>query len=124
MAEASLRNEFPRREMPRHMASVQSTFTTEGKTFVGTVVNISITGAMIMGCQPIAPNSLIHVNFPDVGAMNAIVIWNNGEALGISFEVPGTTQETVEKALSKIVNGMPEQEDRRLHSQYAQPATH
>ncbi len=116
----SSRNDFPRREMPRHNASMQVSFHYENKSLVGTLVNVSITGAMLMGCQPVAPNSTIIVNLPDVGQLSATVVWNNGEALGLSFENGGNTKESIDKALSKAVNSLPEQDDRRYPSQYAQ----
>lgn len=124
MAETSYaRSDFPRREMPRHTSSIQASFQASGETFVGTIVNLSISGAMIMGCYALAPNSRIMLNMPDIGKVEAAIMWNNGEALGLTFDSINTTQENVEIALAQTVNGLPEQDDRRDVSQYTQPAS-
>ncbi|MTI09045.1 PilZ domain-containing protein [Curvivirga aplysinae] len=124
MAEISAaRSDFPRREMPRHMSSIPASFQVYGETFVGTIVNLSISGAMIMGCYSLAPNSRIMLNMPEIGRIDASVMWNNGEALGLTFENESTRQQDVESALSQTVNGLPAQTDRRNQNQYAQPAS-
>ena len=70
MAEATYEYEtFPRRELPRHSATITASFRANGKSYVGTIVNMSVTGAMVMGCQPIAPKSFISINIPQVGTI-------------------------------------------------------
>ena len=50
------------------------------------VVNISANGFMTSGELPLARGERVTIRLPEVGRIEAFVIWNNGDRAGFQFE--------------------------------------
>jgi hypothetical protein len=77
-----------RRSSPRIETAAKVTVRTGGKCCLGTLSNISATGARVQLARPTQVSSTAMITLPDVPPLRAFVRWQDGRELGLAFEMP------------------------------------
>ena len=53
-----------------------------------TLHDLSLTGALIETSLPMLVGAILEVELPEIGAVDATIVWNSGEFYGCQFELP------------------------------------
>ena len=119
MGDQDNRSQAPRRNTPRHMASFQAMVEAADGEHVCMVVNISREGAMVKGSIDNAPGSLVIIDIPKIGRLQAMVAWNDGETFGLAFDFAQSPKKDAHREVEKTVQTLPPLRDRSASAKAA-----
>ena len=113
MTDPDQRHQTPRRKSDRRQASFQVTVTASDGDHICTIVNLSKEGAMVRGAIENQPGTLVAVNMPKFGLIRAVVIWNDGETFGLSFDFKNKKSTNKSGPIDHEISQYPLSPDRR-----------